>query len=1041
MSASGMDLPGDIIIDNDDDEDDVLDLFSFGAEGATALEPTDQPLQVDNSTNKSLSRNVDSIHKLATPKSSSTHGNEDDDNNSYVSNDSFIELLENAQHDETSMLEGMGAIAIVGDKESNKEGSIEKNKKDHTDMQEILDWLDDDDKKGNELQLLQEENLKIVKPPQRPPPLQNSTPKPHSIPPPLQSSESDALEFAVKSPDSSKSDIRRLLEKEKFAVGPEIRPHLWSKMICEKTLEETLQSSLADSFQQWEKDYKQEEQIESLEKQSNFLAERIISVVKDGDFQFYRKAIEVILRNHFNTASEADGKNLNGDWSCWEDTLVSPVLCAILSSGVPPSAACVMLGQIIPSFMPILALKTKERQEAAMILHRGLYLLACYHLPLLVLHLDKFVPGWHQCYPQGKIPQSWLISHLAGETDGAFINAKLLLHLWDSILAAEDRSLRFFLVIAILDLHAERLLLLTDEDLNEELNNVLSFSWTLKSVPAGIAVESLSDKASDRKIIERVQEWIDRADLLCKETPIVVTRKLKALEDQAVANSLVARQEAKEEELRLQKMAEEKAAQEAREAEKERKADEARARLNRARLVAFYRQYNPGKENNIDKIMKSYEGRYEMLDAKLKLKYGVGFNPAQKPKTTASNKNNSKIFSSMNSGFGQNKPMSKNKKPQNMNSQPGKKGSGIVQVPASEVLPVVCRSKGANKRKLAKLNNDSGNDRVPLKFYIVDCRLDAAIKEQGRLPTSAVFCAETMTDRKRIKEREMFESLRGSAHICIMSEGYDALPRLYGHKMTSELTELVKEENKRKSACARFFLLKGFPYVSIMEGGFASAHAYLCREGPKNHLNVSDILIEYNPDMSIFGRFEKLHNMSSRDKAQRSLQNLFDSSMTALTKHSKRLESLASEVDGVTDEQTHQKGSPKNISSELKIVEKTPTENVQQQNGQLSPAKGLANRKNFPRFGSLGIGQNLKRNESSANPGKANKFAGSFKKFQMNTIARIRTAEGAKDQSQDSASIQTATGDSILSDSSPTPVIQETEDKRNGFEKPTIAKV
>ena len=120
-----------------------------------------------------------------------------------------------------------------------------------------------------------------------------------------------------------------------------------------------------------------------------------------------------------------------------------------------------MLSQIIPSFMPILALTTKERQEAATILHRQFYLLACYHLPLLVLHLDKHMPDWHKCPPCGQLPQSWLISHLAGERDGSFMNARWLLHLWDLILTSSNNSLRFFLVIAILDLHAECLLLLT----------------------------------------------------------------------------------------------------------------------------------------------------------------------------------------------------------------------------------------------------------------------------------------------------------------------------------------------------------------------------------------------------------------------------------------------------------------------------------------------------------------------------------------------------------------------------------------------------
>ena len=99
-----------------------------------------------------------------------------------------------------------------------------------------------------------------------------------------------------------------------------------------------------------------------------------------------------------------------------------------------------------------------------------------------------------------------------------------------------------------------------------------------------------------------------------------------------------------------------------------------------------------------------------------------------------------------------------------------------------------------------------------------------------------------------------------------------------------------------------------------MQGGFASAHAHLCREGPKINLNVSDNLIDYDPEVSLFGQFEKLHSMSSRDKAQRSLQNLFDSSMTVLTKHSKRLESLASENEngvGNGSELAQQKVAPK----------------------------------------------------------------------------------------------------------------------------------
>mmetsp|Transcript_34274 Transcript_34274/g.37042 ORF Transcript_34274/g.37042 Transcript_34274/m.37042 type:complete len:180 (+) Transcript_34274:2725-3264(+) len=144
-----------------------------------------------------------------------------------------------------------------------------------------------------------------------------------------------------------------------------------------------------------------------------------------------------------------------------------------------------------------------------------------------------------------------------------------------------------------------------------------------------------------------------------------------------------------------------------------------------------------------------------------------------------------------------------------------------------------------------------------------------------------------------------------------MGEGYASLPNLYGHKMTNGLAEFIREDDLRNNKCALFFLSRGFPFVSIMEGGFAAAHACLCREGSKMGLNVNDVLTDYNAEISLFGQFEKLHSLSGRDKAQRSIQNIFDSSMTALTKKSMRFETDSIGVN--IDEQTQQKGGQKNV--------------------------------------------------------------------------------------------------------------------------------
>eukprot|EP00536_Pseudo-nitzschia_multiseries_P006212 jgi/Psemu1/303950/fgenesh1_kg.129_\ len=298
------------------------------------------------------------------------------------------------------------------------------------------------------------------------------------------------------------------------------------------------------------------------------------------------------------------------------------------------------------------------------------------------------------------------------------------------------------------------------------------------------------------------------------------------------------------------------------------------------------------------------------------MKYGVGFNPALKSKPIVISKSNSKIFSTMNTGFGHRRTISKSNGTQYDDLESSKVQKVVVEVAPSEILPAICCSKDANRNKLSKLKKISKvmndwNERNPLKFYLVDSRPENVAREQGKLPVSLSFSPETLVDVEKMEEYEaMFESLRGSVHICIMGEGYASLPELYGHKVTSELAELIKDDEERNNTCARFFLSRGFPFVSLVEGGFASSHAFLCREGAKVHLNVNNVLVDYNPEVSLFGRFERLHSMSGRDKAQRALQALFDSSMTALTKKSMRLETFA---NGTTsDERTNGKGATKN---------------------------------------------------------------------------------------------------------------------------------
>ena len=956
MMESSLDEAGDeaVISFDDEDDDDMVELFSFGASPSN---PSNKKKSITDYSNV-----MASVMPVA-----SKDDNGENDNDSERSEDSFLDLLESQQPSMITAIKNLLPSSPIKSSNSINSSKFADIYEEDKDTQDILNWLDEQDNAptSNESAVTEEEKVEPIQPPKPFP-----VPEPAPPPPPT----FDTLEQAVKSNKSTINQIRELLDKEKFVVSAQVRPHLWCRVVCGKTLEETLQSSVADSFQHWEQQYSEQQSLEStrkegqqgqdnaevgnesnnedqeedkqlawIKKESKVLADRIVMVTK-GDPQLSQKALISILLNHYNTGSPRkpqpdQGKGANEGANTGTDhleepkmidPLVPPVVCAILSAGVPKVAAAVMLNHIVPSYMPILALTIKEREIAQKRLHRQFYLLACYHLPLLVFHLDRYLPDWYlwkslttagtsssgeaesaDGRKGGILPQSWLLSHLAGECQGTFMNPKWLLSLWDLILTSSNNSLRFFLVMAILEMHSDQLLLTTDQALKDEVHRIMQFKENISDDGFGIEAE---EETTTKQAIEWVHEWADRARALWEATPTSVIRKLKCLEDDAVKEALTKRQEQAEERLRLKLEAQAKAHQDALEAER----DEARLRLTRARLIAFYRTHNPGKEDNVEKIMKNYKGRYDVLDAKLKQKYGVGFNPALKPKPLS--KDASKILSTMNVGIGTRRNNffagrggAKNDRGKDERVIPytEKKEKVAVTVQPSEILPILCWSKQGNVNRLARLapatkQDETDESRMPLKYYLVDSRPESAAVEQGRFPTSVSLSPETLLDADRIQQHEeMFESLRGAVHICIMGEGFSALPGLYGHKMTEGLYDYIKEDESRNNLCALFFIKKGFPFVSVLDGGFAAAHAWLCRDGPKNHhLKASNVLTDYNPEVSLFGQFETLYqeqqllaNAPAREKAQRALQGLFDTSMTALARNTMVFESLASEIE------------------------------------------------------------------------------------------------------------------------------------------------
>merc|ERR1712238_477382 len=251
------------------------------------------------------------------------------------------------------------------------------------------------------------------------------------------------------------------------------------------------------------------------------------------------------------------------------------------------------------------------------------------------------------------------------------------------------------------------------------------------------------------------------------------------------------------------------------EAERQRKEEVANYEMHKTRLEKFYTKYCPEKSGSEDRILKTCEGRLELLDQRLKKKYGTGFRPVI-----------SKIKSKLGTNTG-GKDIDSDTDDEKMIVNGFSDVS--VQVSCNDILPSLC-GVVSNFTPNTTSRIDSS---VTLKYFIVDCRSDERANTEGRFPTAKIMRPEVLMDPDRMQQLvDVLESFRGAIHICIMGEGYSSLPSLYNQDDDLLVDTLLEEDKSRTNNCALFFVKRGFPFISILDGGFFSAHSWLCRKGP-----------------------------------------------------------------------------------------------------------------------------------------------------------------------------------------------------------------
>lgn len=95
----------------------------------------------------------------------------------------------------------------------------------------------------------------------------------------------------------------------------------------------------------------------------------------------------------------------------------------------------------------------------------------------------------------------------------------------------------------------------------------------------------------------------------------------------------------------------------------------------------------------------------------------------------------------------------------------------VLEVSATEVIPIISTTKAHNLatgKKTTPLRRTSDTVEA-LQFYLVDCRPESIATEQGRFPTAVTLSPEKLQDPDELQKlTDMFESLRGAVHICVM---------------------------------------------------------------------------------------------------------------------------------------------------------------------------------------------------------------------------------------------------------------------------------
>ena len=207
--------------------------------------------------------------------------------------------------------------------------------------------------------------------------------------------------------------------------------------------------------------------------------------------------------------------------------------------------------------------------------------------------------------------------------------------------------------------------------------------------------------------------------------------------------------------------------------------------------------------------------------------------------------------------------------------------------------------------------------------------------------------------------------------------------------------------------CALFFVKKGFPFISILDGGFAAAHAWLSRDC--DYLTPTKVLVDYDDQTSLFADLERSYqaqkeysNASTRRKTTLALQKLLDNSMTRITMLENRIEEFAERprLNAKKEQKESEKPTDKNDDDRSNRMKLPPMKELFKK----SAGKQTQNEKEVTDDKTSESSSNLSPNnkETKDQEGRNNTMKTGFNKA-FNGLKNIRVPLPSKDQDNNSS--------------------------------------